>query len=50
MESIPVAIGLISLVLALFLARSQIEWSGWIYFWMVILVPLHKAYFKRKPE
>jgi len=48
--SIPVAVGLISLVLALFLPRAQIEWSGWIYFSMVILVPLHKACFRRKPE
>jgi hypothetical protein len=48
--SIPVGVGLVSLVLALCLPRAHIEWSGWIYFSMIILVPLHKAYFGRKPE
>jgi len=48
--SIPVGVGIISLVLALSLPRAHIEWSGWIYFSMAILVPLHKAYSKRKPE
>ena len=48
--SIPVGIGLVSLVLALYLPGTQIEWSGWIYFSMAILVPLHRACFGRKPE
>jgi hypothetical protein len=48
--SIPVGVGIISLVLALTLPREDIEWSGWIYFSMAILVPLHKAYFKRKTK
>ena len=48
--SIPVGVGIISLVLALFLPRQHIEWSGWIYFSMAILVPLHRACFRRKPE
>src|SRR5881394_2058858 len=48
--SIPVGVGLVSVVLALCLPRTQIEWSGWIYFSMVILVPLHSAYFRRKPK
>jgi uncharacterized membrane protein len=48
--SIPVGVGLVSLVLALCLPRAHIEWSGWIYFSMIILVPLHKAYFRRKAE
>src|SRR5437660_3103020 len=48
--SIPVGVGLVSLVLALCLPGTQIQWSGWIYFSMAILVPLQKAYFKRKPE
>jgi uncharacterized membrane protein len=48
--SIPVGVGIVSLALALCLPRTQIEWSGWIYFTMVILVPLHRAYFRRKPE
>src|SRR5437868_4649382 len=41
--SIPVGVGLVSLVLALYLPRAHIEWSGWIYFSMIILVPLHRA-------
>jgi hypothetical protein len=48
--SIPVGVGIISLVLALFLPRQHIDWSGWIYFSMVILVPLHRAYSKGKPK
>ena len=48
--SIPVGVGLVSLVLALCLPGTQIQWSGWIYFSMAILVPLHRAYFGRKPE
>jgi uncharacterized membrane protein len=48
--SIPVGVGIISLLLALFLPRQHIEWSGWIYFSMVILVPLHRVYFRRKRE
>src|SRR6266511_2572003 len=46
--SIPVGIGIISFVLALIVPREQIEWSGWIYFSMVILVPLHSAYRRRR--
>jgi len=48
--SIPVGVGIISLVLALALPREQIDWSGWVYFSMVILVPLHSAYRRRKIE
>jgi uncharacterized membrane protein len=46
--SIPVGVGIISFVLALTLPIEQIAWSGWIYFSMVILVPLHSAYRKQK--
>jgi uncharacterized membrane protein len=42
--SIPVGVGIISFVLALTLPREQIAWSGWVYFSMFILVPLHSAY------
>jgi len=42
--SIPVSVGIVSLVLALFLPREQIQWSGWVYFSMIILVPLHRYY------
>ena len=48
--SIPVGVGIVSLVLALTLPRAQIEWSGWVYFSMAILVPLHRAYCRRKRE
>ncbi len=46
--SLPVAIGLVSLVLALTLPIEQIAWSGWVYFSMIILVPLHSAWRKRR--
>lgn len=48
--SIPVGVGIVSLVLALCLPKTQIEWSGWIYFSMIILVPLHRLWSGRKPE
>jgi len=48
--SIPAGVGLVSLVLALYLPGTQIAWSGWVYFSMIILVPLHRACFRRKPE
>jgi uncharacterized membrane protein len=47
---IPISVGIISLVLALALPIEQIAWSGWVYFSMVILVPLHSAYRKRRIE
>jgi hypothetical protein len=46
--SMPVGVGLISLLLALTLPIDQIVWSGWIYFSMALLVPLHSAYRRRK--
>ena len=48
--SVPVGVGIISLVLSLLLPIAHIEWSGWVYFSMAILVPLHKAYFARKRD
>jgi uncharacterized membrane protein len=48
--SVPVGVGLVSLLLALCLPRREIDWSGWIYFSMIILVPLHRTFFRRKPE
>src|SRR5262249_15863295 len=48
--SSPVAVGIVSLMLTIFLPRAQIEWSGWIYFSMAVLVPLHRACFRRKAE
>jgi uncharacterized membrane protein len=47
---IPVGVGILSLSLALVLPREQIAWSGWVYFSMIILVPLQSAYRERKIE
>jgi uncharacterized membrane protein len=47
---IPVGVGIISLVLALTLPTEQIAWSGWVYFSMAILVPLHSTYRRRRIE
>jgi hypothetical protein len=46
--ALPVGVGIISLVLALTLPIQQIAWSGWTYFSMAILVPLHSAYGRRR--
>ena len=46
--SIPVGVGIIAFGLAVILPREQIAWSGWIYFSMIILVPLHSAYRSRR--
>ena len=48
--SVPVGIGLLSLVLALTLPIDAIPWCGWVYFSMVILVPLQRRLYKRKLE
>src|SRR6266487_4562605 len=45
--SIPVSVGIVSLVFALTLPTEQIQWSGWVYFSMIVLVPLHDYYLKR---
>src|SRR5437764_15489064 len=46
--SIPVSVGIVSLVFALTLPPEQIQWSGWVYFSMIMLVPLHDHYLKRR--
>ena len=48
--SIPVSVGIVSLIFALTLPREQIQWSGWVYFSMIVLVPLYARYRKRKAE
>ena len=48
--SLPAGVGIISLVLALILPIREIAWSGWVYFSMAILVPLHSAYRKRNAK
>ena len=46
--SIPIGVGLTSLVLALTLPINHISWSGWVYFSMVILVPLQRKITRRR--
>ena len=46
--SVPVAVGLVSLVLALTLPSNQIAWSGWVYFSMIVLVPIQRAWRRRR--
>jgi len=46
--SVPVAVGLVSLVLALTLPINQIAWSGWVYFSMIVLVPIQRAWRRRR--
>jgi hypothetical protein len=43
-------VGIISLLLTLTLPIEMIEWAGWIYFSMAILVPLYKAFLRRKTK
>jgi hypothetical protein len=45
--SIPVSVGIVSLVFALTLPAEKIHWSGWVYFSMIILVPLHDFFHQR---
>jgi len=45
---IPVTIGIVALVLALTLPTDRISWSGWIYFSMALIVPLHRWFFSRR--
>ncbi len=46
--AIPVTVGLISLLLALILPSQQLEWSGWVYFSMAVVVPLHSIVRRRR--
>jgi hypothetical protein len=46
--SIPVCVGIVSLVLALTVPTEKIEWSGWVYFSMFVLFPIHDAYYRRR--
>jgi uncharacterized membrane protein len=48
--SIPFSVGIVALVLALTLPLNLISWSGWIYFSMAILVPLHRWLRGRRQE
>jgi hypothetical protein len=46
--SVPVSVGIVALILALTLPTEQIQWSGWVYFSMIILVPLHHFFHERR--
>jgi len=46
--SLPLGVGILSLVLSLTLPVRQLNWCGWIYFSMAILVPLHRALIRRR--
>ena len=46
--SMPACVGIISLVLALSLPRAQLDWSGWVYFSMALLGPLHSVHRRRR--
>ena len=45
--SIPVSVGIVSLVLSFTLPIEQIAWCGWVYFLMAILVPIQRAWRRR---
>src|SRR5712692_9256748 len=46
--SIPVSVGIVSLIFALTLPAEQIQWSGWVYFSMIVLVPLRDFFHRRR--
>ena len=46
--SIPVSVGIVSLVLSFALPVEQIAWCGWVYFLMAILVRVHRFLHKRR--
>src|SRR5438132_7231398 len=46
--SIPVGVGLVSLILAFTLPAEQLQWSGWVYFWMIVLLRVHWFWHRRR--
>lgn len=44
---LPMSIGILAFVFALTLPAKYINWSGWIYFSMAILVPVHRRILRR---
>jgi uncharacterized membrane protein len=46
--SVPAAVGLVSLVLALSLPMKYIGWSGWVYMSLSFLVPLQRTWHARR--
>ena len=47
-RSIPVGVGMVSLILALTLPAGQIQWSGWVYFLMAIILRVHWFWHRRR--
>ena len=45
---LPLTVGIIALVLSASLPARHLNWSGWIYFSMAILVPLHRRLLRRQ--
>src|SRR5438477_8933850 len=45
---IPIAVGFVSLVLTQILPERYFPWCGWVYFSMVILVPLQRLWVRRR--
>jgi hypothetical protein len=45
---IPIIVGTVALVLALTLPARHFGWSGWVYFSLAILVPLHRRIMRRR--
>jgi hypothetical protein len=48
--SVPAAVGLVSLVLALTLPMERIGWSGWVYLTLSLLVPLQRKWHSRREK
>jgi uncharacterized membrane protein len=48
--SIPMTVGIVAFVLALTLPPQYIALSGWIYFSMAVIVPLHKRFVRRRRD
>ncbi|HJT79653.1 MAG TPA: TMEM175 family protein [Chthoniobacterales bacterium] len=46
--SLPIGVGLISLVLALTLPVKWIDWSGWVFCSLIILAPIQRRWRKRQ--
>jgi hypothetical protein len=46
--SIPLSVGVVALTFALLLPPQFVSWSGWIYFSMAVLVPVHQWIARRR--
>lgn len=46
--SVPMSVGIIAFILAVTLPIRHISWSGWIYFSMALLVPIHQRLLRRR--